>query len=202
MIAFLRGKVVSLGQDNVIVEVNGVGYQVSVPANIVYQLPPAGEEVVLHTYFHIREDQVQLFGFTDASDKEIFELLLEVSGVGPKVALGILAAIEREKLVRAIMEEQLAVLTQLPGIGKKTAQRLILELKDKIAKSTSFDLKERVPVNQTVSSSYGDALAALLSLGYSQKEIEPRLQAVLQNQRDEMSLDQLIKLVLKEIAKM
>lgn len=199
MIAFLRGKVLNVASDHVIIDVNGVGYQVFIPASLAGHFSSIGKEVDLFTYFHVKEDQIQLFGFLDSGDKEIFKMLLEVEGIGPKLALGILSSVSKEELAQAIVEEKISLLTKLPGVGKKTAQRLVLELKDKIVKSnliTKFDK----PSNQELEV-YHDALQALLSLGYSQKEVEPVLQATLNAKGHNIAIDVLIKSVLQELGK-
>lgn len=200
MIAFLRGKVLNVTSDHVIIDVNGVGYRVFIPSNLANHFSSIGKEVDLFTYFHVKEDQMQLFGFLDPGDKEMFEMLLEVGGIGPKLALGILSAVTKDKLAQAIVEEKISLLTKLPGIGKKTAQRLILELKDKIAKSNMFFPKDNKLPDQRLDA-YNDALDALLGLGYSQKEVEPLLQAILEEKGYNISLDVLIKSVLQELGK-
>ncbi|MBM7868059.1 Holliday junction branch migration protein RuvA [Heliobacterium gestii] len=134
MIAFLRGRLAGVGDDCLLVDVSGVGYRVFVPATMLASLPRVGREVLIHTYYHTREDQVSLFGFIKEEDLEFFRLLLEVSGVGPKVGLGILSAYSAMEVQRAIIAEDVLALTRIPGIGRKTAQRLVIELRDKLLK--------------------------------------------------------------------
>lgn len=186
--------------DYVIIDVNGVGYQVLIPTRLANHFSPLGKEVELYTYFHVKEDQLQLFGFLDYGDKEMFELLLSVGGIGPKLALGILSAVTREDLARAIVEEKISLLTKLPGIGKKTAQRLILELKDKIAKLNLVFPEGHQPSELDIDA-YNDVLSALLGLGYSQREVEPIIQATLKAKGYDISTDILIKSVLQELGK-
>ncbi|MTV49702.1 Holliday junction branch migration protein RuvA [Heliobacillus mobilis] len=134
MIAFLRGRLVGRGEDCLLVDVSGVGYRVFVPATLFGSLPREGKEVLIHTYFHLREDQAQLYGFLSEEELEFFRLLLEVSGIGPKVGLGILSSFSATDVQRAIISEDVMALTRIPGIGRKTAQRLVIELRDKLLK--------------------------------------------------------------------
>ncbi|QGG46686.1 Holliday junction branch migration protein RuvA [Heliorestis convoluta] len=134
MISFLRGLLVGVGEDAIVLDVSGVGYHVFVPSTVLEQLPRVGETMKIHTYFHHREEQVQLFGFQSEEELAFFRLLLEVSGIGPKVGLAILSTFPAKQLERAIVTEDMMVLTRIPGIGKKTAQRLVVELRDKLLK--------------------------------------------------------------------
>ncbi|NTU41621.1 MAG: Holliday junction branch migration protein RuvA [Nitrospirales bacterium] len=156
MIASLRGKLLSKKPDNVIIEAAGVGYGVQVPLTLLASLPEEGREVFLHIYTHVREDILQLFGFSSDDEKRIFTSLIGVSGIGPKIALSILSTIPPEKFHRVIDSEDVAVLCRVPGLGKKTAQRLILELKEKLPSLTK---EKRDDV-------FDDTLSALVNLGY------------------------------------
>jgi Holliday junction DNA helicase RuvA len=155
MIGSLRGIVLARRPDNVIIDVNGVGYQVNVPLNVLADLPQEGQEVFLHIYTHVREDTLQLFGFTAEDEKKIFMVLLGISGIGPKMALNILSGLSHEEFLHAIDSEDVAMLCRIPGLGKKTAQRLILELREKLPSSTG--IKDRL---------FEDTLSALMNLGY------------------------------------
>ncbi|KJS21178.1 MAG: hypothetical protein VR72_11895 [Clostridiaceae bacterium BRH_c20a] len=167
MIAYIKGKILKKNATSLIMENNGLGYEIYVPANSFYKYRD-GEEIELVTYLHIREDLIQLYGFSGWDEKEIFLLLINVSGVGPKGALAILSHVSIEELKAAIVTEDINVLTKLPGIGKKTAQRLIIELKDKIPK-TIYNFEE-VKSESTIT---GNAiLAALVSLGYQPLEVK------------------------------
>ncbi|MDH4233447.1 MAG: Holliday junction branch migration protein RuvA, partial [Nitrospirota bacterium] len=128
MIGSLRGTVLARRPDNVIIEINGIGYQVNVPLNILANLPEEGKEVFLHIYTHVREDALQLFGFTSEDEKKIFTVLLGISGIGPKMALNVLSGLSYAEFLNAIDTEDVAMLCRIPGLGKKTAHRLILEL--------------------------------------------------------------------------
>jgi len=155
MIGSLRGTVLVRRPDNVIIDVNGVGYQLQLPLNALADLPAEGKEVFLHIYTHVREDALQLFGFTYEDDKKIFMVLLGISGIGPKMALNILSGLSHEEFLNALDTEDVAMLCRIPGLGKKTAQRLILELREKLPSSTGT--KDRI---------FEDTLSALMNLGY------------------------------------
>lgn len=173
MIGYLRGEVIYLYTDYVLLDVHGVGYRVFI-ANSTRQKLRLHEKAQLFTYTSVREDAIILYGFATQEEYDLFLQLLSVSGIGPKVALGILSSITVEGLCRAIQNKQASVLTKLPGIGKKSAERLILELKDKVA----FDGGEQELLTIENEADAGDdmvaeAMAALQSLGYTQAEIAP-----------------------------
>lgn len=157
-----------------IVDVGGIGYEIRTPLTVMTQLPPVGVEVILHTYYYVREDAILLYGFVAKDDLEVFKKLIKVSGIGPKGALGILSTITPDELRFAIIADDVKTISKAPGIGKKTAQKLILELKDKL-KIKDFEdfVKTEVdendisllPVDQK-----SDAIAALVALGYSSSE--------------------------------
>ena len=197
MIGYLRGKVTYLLTDYCLLDVQGVGYRVFVAGSTRNQLR-LGEEATLFTYLNVREDAMLLYGFYSQQEYDLFQLLISVSGVGPKVALGILSAITVEGLCRAIQPKQAAVLTKLPGIGKKSAERLILELKDKVsfagASEDALDLSDlQEPLGDDMLS---EASAALISLGYTQAEIAP----VVKKAGKLSSVEEMIKFALKEFA--
>ncbi|MDI6744909.1 MAG: Holliday junction branch migration protein RuvA [Thermodesulfovibrionales bacterium] len=159
MIGSLRGKLISRRPDNVIVEAGGVGYQVNVPLSILSNLPEEGSAVFLNIYTHVREDALQLYGFATEDEKRIFTTLLGVTGIGPKMALNILSGISHDDFMRAIEEEDVALLCRIPGLGKKTAHRLILELREKLPRLGK--VRDRV---------FEDTLSALVNLGYKKAE--------------------------------
>ncbi len=164
MLAFLRGILHAVSGDCVIVDVNGVGYLAQVPLSTLSRLPPPGGEVVLHTSMVVREDGVSLYGFDTLESREIFRLLINVSGVGPKGALSLLSAITPGGLAAAVREEDAAILTGAPGIGKKIAQRIILELKDKF--KGDYPAAPGAPAARREGNS-GDAVEALVALGFA-----------------------------------
>jgi len=155
MIGSLRGKLVLKSPDNVLIDVNGVGYVVSVPVNMLSDLPAEGNEVSLMIYTHVREESIQLFGFPSEHEKRVFATLLGISGVGPKMALNILSGMPYDDFLAAVQSEDVALLCRVPGLGRKTAQRLILELREKLPSSRGG--RDRV---------FEDALSALVNLGY------------------------------------
>jgi Holliday junction DNA helicase RuvA len=163
MIAFLRGRLFSKSPNQAIVECAGVGYDVTISVATFTSLPPEGAEARLHIYTHVREDQLALFGFAEPQEKRLFEKLLTISGIGPKLAITVLSGIDADRLVTAIRNSDHATLTRIPGIGKKTAERVVLELKDK--------LDDMAVAPATASAAYGpagdDALSALMNLGYA-----------------------------------
>lgn len=165
MIGSLRGKLISRRPDNVIVEAGGVGYQVNVPLSILSNLPEEGNTVFLNIYTHVREDALQLYGFATEDEKRIFTTLLGVTGIGPKMALNILSGISHDDFMRAIEEEDVALLCRIPGLGKKTAHRLILELREKLPRLG----KARDKV-------FEDTLSALVNLGYKKSEAQESLE--------------------------
>ena len=172
MISRLRGKAVAWDADGLVLDVNGVGYRLfATPAAV--KKADGADEVVLETHLHVREDAMQLFGFADADERELFEHLLSVSGVGPKVALAIVSGYSPGELRRAIVREDDALFQSIPGIGKKTAQRVVLELKEKIAPLAAVEAPH-------LGAGDGHIVArdALVELGYSAAEAEQRLAAV------------------------
>lgn len=197
MLAFIKGVIEYCTQKSVIVNVHGIGYEINIPLNIVDQLPATGNSVQLFTYFYLREDQAQLYGFLKPTDKELFKVLLEVSGVGPKLALEILSNCTQADFITAIMLEDVGFLVKIPGIGKKTAQRLIIELKDKLKK---LNLAEPLVEQKTSSNqAYIETVEALTVLGYKQNEIEQVLRRI--DDLESASTDYLIRAALVELGK-
>lgn len=202
MIAFLQGKPVSKGSDYIIISVGGVGYKVFVPATTMARFSGSEEEVKVHTYLHVREDALILFGFAEEEELQLFETLINVNGVGPKVALGILSSGSANALKQAIVGENLVVLTNIPGIGKKTAQRIIIELKDKLAKEPMLASNLGVPGIIVSSGSWGqEAIEALQALGYSQAEASRAVQGILAREDSSLKIEEVIRLALKELAR-
>ena len=171
MIATLHGKLLSRTDDALIVNVGGVGFRVRAPTGTLANLGAVGSEVQLFTHLHVREDELSLYGFATEDELRLFETLLTVSGIGPKVALGILSATSTDTLRIAIAQGNIEILTTIPGIGKKTAQRLVLELKGKIDVSGLGEIGELTPVDE-------DVVNALINLGYSAAEAARAARAV------------------------
>lgn len=172
MIAFLRGEVVSVSDNRLVLEVNNVGYQMFISARDAADMPSVGEEVKIHTYLSVREDAMQLFGFLSEDDLEVYKLLLNVNGIGPKAGLGILSVLSADDLRFAVLSDDAKTIAKAPGIGNKTAQKLILELKDKLSLEDAFEKK----LKKTEKSAGGmeayksEAVQALVALGYSNSD--------------------------------
>lgn len=196
MIAFLKGILHSKQQNSVIIEVQGIGYQVYVPDSLLNQLFSVGEEIMLYTYQQWKEDGIFLFGFEGEEALAFFKLLISVNGVGPKGALAILSNIGADNLPSVILGENLALLSKAPGIGKKTAQRIVLDLKDKLGKSLiledSLSKKDGNQVSQ--------AVEALIGLGYKIGEASGVVQAIF-TKGNCSSLENLLQESLKELGK-
>lgn len=174
MIAFLKGILVSKSDGACVVDVNGVGYEVNLPLSDWERLPSPGEPVTLYTWYLGREDGVQLYGFSTPEGRQLFKLLLGVSGIGPKSALAILAGLSKSDLEQAVARQDVQALTRLPGIGRKTAERLLLELKDKLKGA----LPAHTARGSAASGDYALALEALLALGYPVSQARQALQKV------------------------
>ena len=168
MIAHLRGRILRKGPQEAVLDVGGVGYRVAIPVSTFYRLGEPGAEVELRTYTHVREDTLALYGFLTASEQDMFERLISVGGVGPKLALNILSGIEVPDLVAALRTSDVTRLTRVPGVGKKTAERLIVELKDKMPAVVA----DQVPAVPAAGTPKEDLLSALVNLGYSRGEVE------------------------------
>jgi Holliday junction DNA helicase RuvA len=188
MIATLRGRLTRKAPDYLIVDVSGIGYQVSVPLSTYYGMPDDGEEVSLHIHTHLREDSISLFGFLTQAEKEMFLLLLAVSGIGPKLAIAILSALSVPDLAHAIQTSDDSKLCTIPGIGKKTAARMVLELKDKIKLLAPSDMSETA----AGAGDAEDAVSALVNLGYKKSIAEEALKKV-KHGRSALSVEELIK---------
>ena len=186
MIGSLRGIVLARRPDNVIIDISGVGYQVNVPLNILANLPEEGKEVFLYIYTHVREDTLQLFGFTSENEKKIFTVLLGISGIGPKMALNILSGLSYEDFLTALDTEDVAMLCRIPGLGKKTAHRLILELREKLPAVTG--IKDRI---------FEDTLSALVNLGYKKNIAQEFLEKAYKQGFNE--IEGLLKETLKQL---
>ena len=200
MICFVQGKVIDLTENTAVVLVHGLGLEIwMMPADLSRQA--VGEEVKLHTYFQVREDAMQLFGFLNKDDLTVFKLLLNVNGVGPKAAMGILGGISSNDLRRAVMADDVKALSAAPGVGKKTAQKLILELKDKFhaLEPSVLSMESQIPyVDMSGNTgSIGEAVAALTALGYYQAEAAKAIQKV--DGAAEMNVEELLRAALKNL---
>lgn len=181
MIGSLAGTVVEKTIDEVLLEVAGVGYRVQIPLSTFEALPAVGEETRLVTYLHVRDDELTLYGFAGAGERSLFETLLSVGGVGPRLALHALSSLAPERFVRAIRTQDLATLTGISGVGKKTAERLVLELRDKLDEVGDLGPAEAGP---PLSTDGEDAVKALIALGISRSAAEPAVQRALADEPD------------------
>jgi len=177
MIAHLRGKLLAKHPNQAIVETGGVGYDVTISIPTFSALPGAGGEVALHIHTHVREDMIALYGFLRPAEKTLFEKLITVSGIGPKLAITILSGMAADEMVNAIRGNDIARLTRIPGIGKKTAERMVLELRDKL----TVEKAGEIPATPSLSAVEQDVLSALMNLGYQQAAAEKTLAAVSRN---------------------
>ncbi len=200
MIALLSGQIALKTPDHLIVDVNGVGYRVMIPFSTYYELPEAGL-VTLHIHTSVREDAIQLFGFRTIAEKNFFQLLISVSGIGPKLGRDILSNIQPPQLAAALMQSDLHKLQAIPGIGKKTAERLVLELKDKAGKLDLGAVSAEEAVGRTIPASglLDDVISALLNLGY--KEAQVRKVLVGLDAAEAITVEQLLKQALKVLMK-
>lgn len=177
MIAHLRGQLLVKHPNQAVIEAGGVGYDVTISVPTFSDLPSIGTEVSLHIHTHVREDQLALYGFLRPSEKQLFEKLITVSGIGPKLAITILSGMVADEMVGAIRGNDVARLTRIPGIGKKTAERMVLELRDKLPVVTTGEV---APVN-SLSAVEEDVLSALVNLGYQRAAAERALSIVTKN---------------------
>ena len=199
MIAFVRGTAVDMTENSVIVEAGGIGYEIYMTGTDLSQIH-MGEEVKIHTYFNVREDAMQLYGFRSKDDLQMFKLLLGVNGVGPKAAVGVLAGITADELRFAILSDDAKTIAKAPGIGPKTASKLILELKDKCHLEDVFGGVEESFATENVSAGADakkDAIEALVALGYSASEAAGAVRKL--QVTGEMSVEDILKLSLKNL---
>lgn len=194
MIAHLSGTLLEKHVPRLIVDVGGVGYEVQVPLSTFYAVGEPGARVALRIHTHVREDALQLFGFISALELLLFERLLAVNGIGPKVALSVLSGIEPDALIRAVRQSDLGRLTSIPGIGQKTAERLVIELRDRLPKT---DLAG--PAEAAGGDVRGDVLSALGNLGYQRAAAERAVDKVLRR-TESREFEPLLREVLKELA--
>jgi len=206
MIAYLSGKLLEKEANLVIIDVGGVGYEVIIPLSTFYDLGEAGEDVSLRIYTYVREDAFQLFGFKTVRERELFLLLISVSGIGPKSAVTALSGMSADEIIGAIRQNNLARLNSIPGVGKKTAERIVIELRDKIAKlsaASSADMKAGSIASTAEASEgdvYDDAISALVNLGYQRNAAEKALKQAMQ-EGTEMSVQKLLRRSLQLLAK-
>ncbi len=201
MLSYVRGELVAIEEDKVIVDVNGVGFGIFMPAQSMNYLPMIGEEVKLHTYMNVREDAIQLYGFLTRDDLKVFKLVIGVSGIGPKGGLSILSQMSPDDLRFAVMANDAKTIAKAPGIGKKTAEKLIIELKDKLdiedVLNKHVDDVDVTVVTNASNEVQAEAVQALVALGYGSTEATKAVKKV---QIDEnTTVEEVLKLALKNI---
>lgn len=200
MIAFVKGILDSVSEDKIIVENQNIGFEILVPRSVVSELPQVGNTVKIYTYTYVREDALQLYGFLTKDSMDMFKLLITVNGIGPKAALGILTAMDTDALRLAILSDDAKTIAKAPGIGPKTASKLILELKDKCYLEDVFGGVEESFATENVSAGADakkDAIEALVALGYSASEATGAVRKL--QVTEEMSVEDILKLSLKNL---
>jgi Holliday junction DNA helicase RuvA len=206
MIAHLSGTLLSKQATSVIVDVGGVGYEVTIPLSTFYDLEEMGEIVQLRIYTHVREDTLQLYGFKTIRERELFLKIISVSGIGPKLGITLLSGMSADELIAAIRTNDLARLTLIPGIGRKTAERLVIELREKVAALTSAQVEETLTMRAAATGETrqddvrADALSALLNLGYQRLSAEKALDSAI-GEGGELSVETVLRRVLRKLAR-
>ena len=201
MIASLTGRLAFKAPTYLVLDVHGVGYEVFIPLSTYYGLPTLSESISLSVHTHVREDAIQLFGFLTSQEKDAFVLLTSVSGVGPKLALSVLSALPVSNLVSAIRSGDVEKLTTVPGIGNKSASRLVLELKDKVEKLHHGLASATESPRQGQDATFDDALSALVNLGYRSQDAKEALKQVKKSIAESIVLKDMIRESLKELAR-
>ncbi len=192
MIGRIQGTLISISAPKLLIDCNGLGYEVDVPMSTLYQLPSTGQNITLLTHFHVREDQQQLFGFASEAERQAFRSLIKISGVGARTALAVLSGMSVNELIQAIAVQEPGALTRIPGIGKKTAERLLLELKGKLAPDLGAGNGSATQLDAA-----SEIIQALLTLGYSDKEARLAIQQI----PKDTTVSDGIKLALKSLSK-
>lgn len=201
MISYIKGELTEVFEDTVVVETNGIGYNIRVPGSVLDRLPSVGSSVRIYTYLYVKEDAMNLFGFLSRDDLSVFKLLLNVSGIGPKGALAILSTIGPDDLRFAVLSEDDKTISSAPGIGAKTAKRLIIELKDKLKLAEVFETalanKEKASSENDVLFARNEAVEALVALGYASAQAMKAVQQV--ENAEEKDSEQILKEALKKL---
>lgn len=201
MIALISGKIVFKGIAHVIVDVQGVGYRVFIPLTTFYELPEPGQNITLHIHTNVKQDGINLFGFYTDQERDLFQLMISVSGIGPKIAMNILSGIAARDLMTAISGGHVGKLVNIPGVGKKMAERLILELKEKVIKKMTLDQTAEADVQSSADDLIKeDVLSALINLGYKNNVAKDALDKAVRSADEAVSMDMLLKKTLKILA--
>lgn len=203
MIGRLRGTLIEKQPPYLLLDVHGVGYELQAPMTTFYCLPPVGSEIILHTHLSVTETLHQLFGFFDQRDRALFRTLIKVSGVGPKLAIAILSGMEADDIARCVRENNIAALTKVPGIGTKTAERLVIELRDRLKNwnlsHTDAWTSDEIQKNVSDNDVYAEAESVLIALGYKPVEAAKMI-AVAAKQKSDAKSEELIRLALRSMA--
>ncbi|HIY04981.1 MAG TPA: Holliday junction branch migration protein RuvA [Candidatus Anaerotignum merdipullorum] len=199
MISYIRGSLAQRGNGYVIVEAGGLGYQIFVSATTLTALPEVGEEVKIHTFLHTKEDGIALYGFSSMEELELFHRLIGVTGVGPKSALGFLAHLTPQEMILAVLSDDVKTLSKAPGVGRKTAQRVILELKDKFqtADAIAMEMEVQTAAPSSQAGAKWEAMDALTALGYTRSEAAKVVNAVA---TEEMTTEEILKAALQKMS--
>ena len=198
MIGQIRGILIEKKPPEILVDVGGLSYEFQIPMSTVYQLPEVGSELRLHTHFVVREDAQLLYGFYDLKDKTLFRALIRVNGVGPKMALAILSGMAADEFARTVRENDVAAMTRMPGIGRKTAERLIVEMRDRLTEWDDAEAMAALPgATQSTSAMGKEAETALIALGYKPQQAARSVAIVLKSDPEVPDSESLIRLALK-----
>ena len=200
MIAFLSGKLIAKQANTVILEVGGVGYEVTIPLSTFYELGDIGADVQLRIYTSVREDAIQLFGFRTVHERELYLKLISVQGIGAKSGITMLSGMSADEIISAIRTDDLARLTSIPGVGRKTAERLVIELRDKVGELSSGTVPRTSASQLPADAVFDDALSALVNLGYQRNAAEKALQQAIKDGA-ELSVQKLLRQSLQLLAK-
>ncbi len=198
MIAHLHGELARVGSDYIVLDVAGVGYKAFLPAAVLAQMPSIGDEVKIFTYTAVREDSITIYGFVDENQLSLFELLLTVGGVGPKVALSIIGTLAVDTIINAISSESFIELNSVPGVGTKTAQRIVLELREKI---TTLVWAQAAASASPQGQVLNDAIEGLVALGYNRNDARSAAENALKSVKDKRDTAAIVRLALKTLAK-
>jgi len=198
MIAFLRGRIVDKQPNRIIIDIQGVGYDVHVPLSTFYEIGEVGTDVALRVHTHVREDVLQLYGFLTELERQLFERLIAISGIGPKLAVAVLSGMDPRELVTAVQRADVARLTGIPGVGKKTAERIVLELKDRLAQIVMPAAADTAPPASAADRLRADLLSALQNLGYHRPQAEKAIEAAGKSMTD-ATFEQALKSALREL---
>jgi Holliday junction DNA helicase RuvA len=200
MIGYLKGRLQHKKPNNVVIDVNGVGYEVTIPLTTFYELPDEGGELSLNIHTHVREDALLLFGFHTQREKNFFLKLITISGIGPKLAVTVLSGARVEELAAAISEGNIPRLTAIPGIGRKTAERMVLELKSQMSAFLLPEQAGSARAEKTFGAMEEDVLSALVNLGYPRAAAEKALQSTLRSDRCERTFEDVLKNTLQRLS--